>query len=184
MNHGSQEPSFAYDVFISYSRRDIVFARALEKALENYAPPKDLPVPQRRLVIFRDEEDFSGVEYNQPLRGHLENSAEMLVICSPHARASDFVSDEICLFTEMRGAQHIIPVLLSGIPNDEAHRPEHEEQKAFPRCMRELMEMPLAASFLDLDPSKDKFYKGVFKSPWYTVLANIYGVRDYLFIKV
>ena len=29
MNPGSQEPSFAYDVFISYSRRDIVFARAL-----------------------------------------------------------------------------------------------------------------------------------------------------------
>ena len=103
MNQGPQEPSFAYDVFISYSRRDIVFARALEKALEDYSPPKDLPVPQRHLVVFRDEEDFTGVEYNQSLREHLENSDKMLVICSPHARASKFASDEIRLFAEMRG---------------------------------------------------------------------------------
>jgi hypothetical protein len=179
-----------YDVFISYSRKDIVFARALEKALEDYAPPKDLPVPQRRLVVFRDEEDLTRVEYNRCIREHLENSAKMLVICSPNARASDFVSDEIRLFAEKRGDQNIIPVLLSGIPNNEAHQPEHEEQKAFPQCLREVMSMPLAdsftdqevkpmplaASFIDLDPARDKLYKGVFKGPWYTVLANIYGV--------
>ena len=103
MNPDSQETSFAYDVFISYSRRNIVFARALEKALEDYSPPGDLAVPQRHLVAFRDEEDFTGVEYNNSVRAHLENSAKMLVICSPHARASDFVSDEIRWFAEMRG---------------------------------------------------------------------------------
>jgi len=110
----------------------------------------------------------------------------MLVICSPYARASDFVSEEIRHFAEKRAGQNIIPVLLSGIPNNEAKKPEHEELKAFPRCLREVMEtplaatpletMPLAASFIDLDPAKDKLYKGVFKGPWYTVLANIYGV--------
>lgn len=41
---------------------------------------------------------------------------------------------------------------------------------------QEVKPMPLAASFIDLDPAKDKLYKGVFKGPWYTVLANIYGV--------
>ena len=102
MNHGSQEPSFAYDVFISYSRRHIVFARALERALEDYSPPGDLAVPQRHLVAFRDEEDVTGVEYNSSVREHLNSSAKMLVICSPHARASKFVSDEIRLFAEMR----------------------------------------------------------------------------------
>jgi len=94
----------------------------------------------------------------------------MLVICSPNARASHFVSDEIRLFAEKRGDQNIIPVLLSGIPNNEAHQPEHEEQKAFPQCLREVMSMPLAdsftdqevkpmplaASFIDLDPARDK----------------------------
>ena len=187
MNPDSQEPSFDYDVFISYSRRDIVFARALEKALEDYSPPGDLAVPQRHLVVFRDEEDFTGVEYNNSVREHLKNSAKMLVICSPYARASKFVSDEIRFFADMRGSENIIPVLLSGIPNNEAKKPEQEELKAFPRCLREVMKMPqastqqaampLAASFIDLDPSKDKLYKGVFKGPWYTVLANIYGVK-------
>ncbi|MGD8542240.1 MAG: toll/interleukin-1 receptor domain-containing protein [Desulfobacteraceae bacterium] len=157
MNPESQEPSFGFDVFISYSRKDIVFARALEKALENYAPPKDLDVPQRHLIVFRDEEDFTGVEYNQALREHLENSSKMLVICSPHARASTYVCNEIRLFAEKRGAGNIIPVLLSGIPNNEARQPEHEKEKAFPRCLREILgDMPLAASFLELDPARDK----------------------------
>ena len=43
-----------YDVFISYSRTDITFARALEKALKNYRAPRGLPVPQRHLSVFRD----------------------------------------------------------------------------------------------------------------------------------
>jgi hypothetical protein len=31
-----------YDVFISYSRKDIDFARKLESTLESYVPPGDL----------------------------------------------------------------------------------------------------------------------------------------------
>jgi WD40 repeat protein len=176
LNPESQKSSFAYDVFISYSREDIDFARKLQKALENYSPPKGLPVPQRHLVIFRDEEDFTGVEYNQSLSDHLEESAKMLVICSPNARSSKFVNDEIRMFAEMRGAKNIIPVLLSGIPNNEAYKPEHEEHKAFPRSLREVMPMPLASSFLDFDIAEDKLNKGTFKGSWYTALANIYGV--------
>ncbi|MBS1173017.1 MAG: hypothetical protein H6R12_1847 [Proteobacteria bacterium] len=41
-------PEAEYDAFISYSRRDMVFARALEKTLEAYRPPRDLPVPTMR----------------------------------------------------------------------------------------------------------------------------------------
>lgn len=74
------------DAFISYSRRDIEFARKLEKALEDYKPPKDLNVPQRRLEVFRDKEDFTGVEYYESIEKHLKNSRKMIVICSPNAR--------------------------------------------------------------------------------------------------
>ena len=171
-----QKTSFLNDLFISYSRKDIVFARALEKALENYAPPKDLNVPDRRLVVFRDEDDFIGVEYNQSLRNHLKNSNKMLVICSPDARASQFVNEEIRLFADMRGAKNIIPVLLSGIPNSEATTPEDEHKKAFPRSLIEEMPMPLAASFLDIDPKRTKPHKGQYTGSWYAILANLYGV--------
>ena len=100
----------------------------------------------------------------------------MVVICSPNARASEYVNDEIRQFANLRGSENIIPVFLSGIPNSEAYKPEHEEQKAFPRCLRDVIPMPLAASFLDIDPSKDKLYKGIFKGSWYKILADIYGV--------
>lgn len=56
-----------HDAFISYSRKDREFARQLHKTLTNYSPPKDLPLPQRRLDVFRDEEDFTGAEYFQSL---------------------------------------------------------------------------------------------------------------------
>jgi len=36
MDIQSQNPSFVNDLFISYSRKDIDFARAIEKALKNY----------------------------------------------------------------------------------------------------------------------------------------------------
>ena len=55
-----QKPTFINDAFISYSRKDIEFARKLEKALEDYKPPRDIKVPQRNLVVFRDETDFTG----------------------------------------------------------------------------------------------------------------------------
>jgi hypothetical protein len=141
----SKQQTFVNDAFISYSRKDREFAARLEKVLRNYKPPKGLNLPQRNLVVFRDEEDFTGVEYHASLEKHLKNSRKMIVICSPHARKRQFVNDEIRLFAQERGKENIIPVLISGIPNNEA-KPEQEEEKAFPEALCEAMEMPLAAS--------------------------------------
>lgn len=69
-----------YDAFICYSRKDIDFARSLEKALEAYKPPRDLNAPQRYLQIFRDEGDLTGVEYFQSIERHIQNSAKLMVI--------------------------------------------------------------------------------------------------------
>src|SRR5215203_5241123 len=87
--------SFKFDVFISYSRRDLAFARKLQRALDNYTPPRDLRVPQRRLRVFRDESDFRGNEYISALESILASAAKVLVICSPHSRASAYVGAEI-----------------------------------------------------------------------------------------
>jgi WD40 repeat protein len=175
MEAGSSGEASRYDAFISYSRKDKAFAMALERALESYRPPRGLQVPRRHLAIFRDEEDFTGVEYNRSLGEHLERSAKLIVICSPHARRSSYVNDELRRFAQLHGAENIIPILLSGIPNNEA-RPGQEEERAFPDALVELMRMPLAASYLGFDAGKDKPHKRAFRGPWYTILANIYGV--------
>src|SRR5881296_3919004 len=107
-----------YDAFICYSRQDAAFARKLEQALEAYKPPKDLPVPHRHLNVFRDEGDLTGTEYYQSIERHLENSAKLIVVCSPHARRSDYVDDEIRRFIKAKGATNVIPVLAAGIPNN------------------------------------------------------------------
>lgn len=110
-----------FDVFISYSRRDAAFARRLQRALSSYLPPRDLPVPQRRLRVFRDESDFQGGEYGSALAAMLQSAATLLVICSPNSRASQYVGDEIARFSALRGKEHIICALnrgssIAGIP--------------------------------------------------------------------
>jgi WD40 repeat protein len=164
-----------HDAFISYSRKDKKFAKALERALESFRPPRGLKLPQRHLDVFRDEDDFTGVEYHQSVATHLRESAKLIVLCSPNSRASQYVNDEINRFAATRGADHIIPILIGGIPNNEATA-EQDEQKAFPQALCEAMQMPLAADYRHFDSGKDKLSKGVFYGAWYTTLANILGV--------
>lgn len=107
----------AFDVFISYSRKDGTVASKLEAALRRYRPPKDLPVPQRPLSVFRDQEDIAGSELSEALESSLRASAKLLVLCSPDSRASPYVYKEIEVFGRLRGRDHIIPILVRGIPN-------------------------------------------------------------------
>ncbi|NIX58042.1 MAG: TIR domain-containing protein, partial [candidate division Zixibacteria bacterium] len=164
--------------FISYSRKDVDFAEKLEKALENYKPPKGLYVPHRNLDVFRDVTDMTGVEYFHAIEEHLSNSAKLILICSPNARHSKSVNDEIRRFVKLHGAENIIPILLAGIPNNETY-PGQSAQKAFPEALCEVMKMPLATSYRNFNPKKDKIDKGKFEVAWHNVLANLYNLgRD------
>jgi WD40 repeat protein len=165
----------AFGAFISYKRADEAFAVLLEKALEGFIPPRDLDLPQRRLNIFRDKEDLTGTEYHASIRRYLESSTKLIVVCSPHARSSAYVNEEIRTFASGRRESSIIPILLSGLANNEAS-PEQEAQKAFPDALCELQAIPLAADYRGFDPRRDRVDKGRFEGAWYTLLANIYDV--------
>jgi WD40 repeat protein len=175
MDNSNNKEKYEYDAFISYSREDEAFAEKLEKALENYKPPKDLNVPQRNLNIFRDIGDMTGSEYYESIDKHLSNSAKLIVICSPSARESDYVNDEIRRFTKLNCAENIIPILLSGIPNNEAKEGQ-EPKKAFPDSLCEVMQMPLATSYKEFNTKRDKINKGIFEGCWYSILANLYNL--------
>lgn len=132
---GSRPPEPAFDAFISYSREDIDFARRLERTLEGYQPPSGLPAPRPRLRVFCDEADFTGVKYFEAVDQHLRQAAKLLVLCSPAARKSPYIDDEIPRFATHKSAVEIVPILIDGIPNNEAGQAA-EEQKAFPRQPR------------------------------------------------
>lgn len=163
------------DVFISYSRKDKEFARSLEKALESYKPPKNLNVRHKNLVVFRDEGDFTGVEYHESIERHLGGSTKMILICSPHARNSPYVNEEVSKFVHTKNVSNVIPLLLSGIPNNEA-RPGQEYEMAFPDALLEAMEMPIAVNYIGFDAKRDRVDKGSFYGSWCTLLANFYNL--------
>lgn len=166
-----------HDAFISYSRRDRLFAEKLETALEKYRPPKALPVPQRHLKVFRDEQDMTGTDYFQAVDHHLQNSASLIVICSPNARKSSYVDDEIRRFVSKReDPVRIVPVLVAGLPNNECNS-SNTADAAFPQALYDVMEMPLAVSYLNFNTRRDKLNTGIYDGSWYTLIANLYGLN-------
>ncbi len=165
---------FSYDAFISYSRKDVAFARRLHQALRSYRPPRDLPVPQRTLRVFRDETDFVGTEYHASLDRNLQDAATLIVICSPNSAGSEFVADEIARFTAHRDRQRVIAILLDGIPNNEA-KPEESARRAFPEQLIRLLPIPLAADYRGFDLTRDRIWKGRFTQAWFKTLADVYA---------
>jgi hypothetical protein len=165
-----------HDAFISYSRKDAVFARRLEKALEEFKPPRDLPVEHRSLDVFLDEGDLVGPDYFRAVHRHLEQSRKLIVVCSPAARASPFVNDEIERFLRSHSGDDVISVLLSGLANNEATS-EADPQCAFPPALLKALEMPLAADYRGIDAQRQRVDRDPYASAWFSVLANLYGQR-------
>ena len=166
-----------WDAFICYSRRDIGFAEQLEQALEAFRAPSSLGVERRRLLIFRDAGDLTGTEYYSAIDKNISAARKMILLCSPDARASSYVDDEIRRFLERREPGDLIPVLVAGTPNNECG-PDEDDQKAFPEALCEAFAMPLATDYSDFDPQQNKVQRGRYHDPWYTLLANLYGTQD------
>ena len=170
-------PRYKHDAFISYSRKDLAFAKALEAKLESFRTPRGLQIAEHNLEIFRDESDFTGTAYYNSIEGYLEQSATLIVICSPDAAVSGYVNDEIRRFVNIRhgNERKIIPILYRGVPNNEAG-PGQEQERAFPAALCEVLGMPLAINYLGFDFSKHKMNRGAYFNAWYGLLANICGV--------
>lgn len=168
MSEQTTRPKFL--AFISYAREDESFARRLETEIEAFRFSDNRSAP----AIFRDRSDFTGNAYHSDLEKHLLNSEALIVVCSPHARKSEFVGDEIRKFAKLHGKERIFPVLLSGLAENEA-----ESQKAFPQALLEVMgadEIPLGAEYQGFGKPTDQVSRGRFESDWYKLLGNLYGI--------
>lgn len=163
-----------HDAFISYSRHDKRFAVALERALRRYRPPKGLPVPNRALDVFRDEEDFTGTEYYGAVQTHLDGSRKLILLCSPDACRSAFLNDEIRRFVKTHSPSDIVPVLVAGLPNNEI-RGDDPTLAAFPPALCERLELPLAADFRDFNTASPRPDGRQHRAAWYKLIADIYG---------
>lgn len=146
-----------YQAFISYSHNDENWARWLQRALEKYALPKTLRhthphLPKRLYPIFRDRDELaSGVDLSESIRKAMDDSAALIVICSPSARASRWVNEEIRRFQASGRSNRIFCLLVEGSPDPLANN------CAFPNALLkddsgQVLREPLAA---DVSPSGD-----------------------------
>jgi MTH538 TIR-like domain (DUF1863) len=124
---------FTYDAFISYSgfrkvgeatQLDETIARQLHKSLEVYRVPrslrKSLPHQSRRArlkKIFLDREEVRVSDsLNDRLTEALRDSRFLIVICSPRARQSRWINQEIAIFRSFGRDKQILPLLVEGEP--------------------------------------------------------------------
>ena len=126
MTPASAIPAFRYRAFISYSHQDKSWAGWLHKALETYAIPKRLVgqstaagvIPRRLAPIFRDREELaSATDLGRKVNEALAESANLLVICSPHAATSRWVNEEVLAFKRLGRSERIFCLIVDGEPN-------------------------------------------------------------------
>jgi len=135
-----QPVAFRYRAFISYSHEDERWASWLHKALERYRVPRRLvgketatgAVPARIAPVFRDREELpTATDLSRVVNAALEQSAAMIVICSPAAARSRWVNEEIRAFRRLGRNERTLCLIVGGVP--EAVGPE----RCFPEALYE-----------------------------------------------
>ena len=128
-----------YRAFISYSHRDEKWAAWLHSALETYRVPKALVgqttpfgvVPARLAPIFRDRDELaSATDLGQLLTQALRDSACQIVICSPAAALSRWVTEEVLTFKRLGRSDRVLCLIVDGEPYTGA------ADEAFPKAVR------------------------------------------------
>ena len=138
--------TYSYAGFLSYAHDDEAVAARLHKALETYKIPKGHS--GELSPIFRDANELTAHHsLSEKIQGAVKGSRVLIVLCSPAAKASHWVNEEIRLFRKMHGEAAIFCVLADGTP-----------QTAFPPALLDGGREPLAAN---LGTRKSSFQLGV-----------------------
>ncbi len=136
---GGKDKVFKYRVFISYSHADNKWARWLHRALESYRPPRGVTIKDavihRQLKplspVFRDREELSSASsLSGAVNQALQESANLVVICSPAAARSKWVNEEILTFKRLGGSGRIFCFIIDGEPHGAG------EIECFPEALR------------------------------------------------
>jgi len=143
------DKTFRYAAFISYAHADEAIAARLHKALETYPVPRHLrKAGKTTRPVFRDVAELTAAHsLSDKIRDAVKGSRVLIVLCSPAAKASHWVNEEIRLFRELHGEASILSAIIDGTP-----------ETAFPAALTEGGREPLAAA---LGTDKSGFKLGV-----------------------
>jgi tetratricopeptide (TPR) repeat protein len=151
-----------YSAFITYSHADTKWANWLHHALETYRIPKHLhgqdspagPIGPRLRPVFRDRDEMaSAADLTQALLTALNESAALIVLCSPAAARSKWVNKEIQSFHTQNPGRPILCCIVDGVANARRRPGFDPAQDCFPPMLQDLgFTSPVAA---DVRPGTD-----------------------------
>jgi len=154
MSSGARIENSTYEAFISYrhsdnSSTDQQWATWIQSRLEAYEIPDNLIgqvnergdiIPERLYPIFRDEVSLpADSDLQKSIQLALDRSKILIVLCSPDARESQYVNNEISYFKLIGKSDRIISALLSGEPNasvDAEKQLIDHYQECFPKSLQ------------------------------------------------
>lgn len=108
--------------FISYNSKDTAWGKRLQRKLEHYRMPSTLCQERgwkRKPInpVFFAPTDIQPGGLSDELKKRLQNSKNLIVICSPNSAQSEWVSKEIEYFHELGRDKNIHFFIVDGIPN-------------------------------------------------------------------
>ena len=130
--------NYRYAAFISYAHSDEAVAKRIHNGLETYPLPKDMDASARGKLtpIFRDVTELTAHHsLTEKIRDAVKTSRFLIVLCSPAAKNSHWVNEEIKLFRKLHGEGAILAAIVDGDPDI-----------AFPAALTEDGREPLAAN--------------------------------------
>lgn len=128
------EQNKEYFVFISYSSLDNEWAIWLRHELEHYHLPASFngrtDVRDNLRKVFRDRNELSaGPEWDEQVQKALEDTNNLIVICSPHSAKSDAVNKEVETFIALGKENHIFPFIVEGDKPEDCFPPALRHSK-------------------------------------------------------
>jgi tetratricopeptide (TPR) repeat protein len=116
-----------YGAFLSYSHADESVARWLHRKLEGYRVPSRLVgtegrfgiLPARLDAIFRDRDELpTAADLSHVITSALQDSAALVVVCSPAAARSRWVNAEVEAFKATGRGERIYCFVVAGDPGN------------------------------------------------------------------
>ncbi len=137
--------AYKYDGFISYSTRaDGDLAPKIQEGLERLAKPWN---KRRALKIFQDVDDLAASsDLESTLRRELEQSDTLVYLASEEAAASQWCSDELEYWLDVRPTRQLVVVLTNGtleFDKDREHPTAFERSTSAPAAFAKLTTVPL-----------------------------------------
>lgn len=107
-----------YFAFISYKSEDAEWATWLQHELEHYHLPASFngrtDVRQDLRPVFRDIDELSAGNLPEQIKQALDNSQNLIVICSPLSAKSPWVNQEVETFISLGRIDRIFPFIVEG----------------------------------------------------------------------